>query len=378
MKPVFIALLISLVLRFVCFPFFEETSVSAYKIVLAIIIIGVGAAFVLKKSADVVEETTDILSKRTKIAGGLLQSFGTAFPDMVLGIIAATISLQLRNSDWEKSVNYAVLASATTFGSNIYNVGFAIWAIYRQNIANFRNKSVAMFPFIKKGDKLTPFTTHKNKPVKKEIEVAISLLTYLSGLTALVAMSMVFFGKIESVGSDALYQLTWPFGLVILCLALLLIYSFRERKGEKVVHTESIENQEATFSKYSTLSILGVLILAGIAILFTAESMVKTIEILCSMYNIPIIIAGVLTAIIGCLGEMIVVYNFSVNPKGRIGDAIVGVAMDNVVTIIGASVVAILGGIFLGGSALIIIFVLVLLLNSILVWQITYLERSLN
>jgi len=76
-----------------------------------------------------------------------------------------------------------------------------------------------------------------------------------------------------------------------------------------------------------------------------------------------------------CLGEIIVVHNFSVNPSGRIGDAIVGVAMYNIVTITGASIVAIMGGIFLGGSSLIMIFVLILCLNTVLIWQISDLKN---
>jgi len=76
-----------------------------------------------------------------------------------------------------------------------------------------------------------------------------------------------------------------------------------------------------------------------------------------------------------CLGEIIVVHNFSVNPSGRIGDAIVGVAMDNIVTITGASIVAIMGGIFLGGRWLIMNFVLILCLNTVLIWQISDLKN---
>jgi len=67
--------------------------------------------------------------------------------------------------------------------------------------------------------------------------------------------------------------------------------------------------------------------------------------------------------------------NFTVNPKGRIGDALVGVAMDNIVTTMGASIVAVMGGIFLGGNALILIFVIILALNSVLIWQISKLKN---
>jgi hypothetical protein len=69
------------------------------------------------------------------------------------------------------------------------------------------------------------------------------------------------------------------------------------------------------------------------------------------------------------------VHNFTINPKGRIGDAVVGVAMDNIVTTMGAAIVAIMGGIYLGGNALILIFVLILTLNSTLMWQISKLKN---
>jgi hypothetical protein len=41
----------------------------------------------------------------------------------------------------------------------------------------------------------------------------------------------------------------------------------------------------------------------------------------------------------------------------------------------GASIVAIIGGIFLGGSALILLFVLIITLNTILIWQISRLKN---
>jgi hypothetical protein len=119
------------------------------------------------------------------------------------------------------------------------------------------------------------------------------------------------------------------------------------------------------------------LAVAAVSILFAAESMVKGIEELSIVTGLPFVIAGVLAGIIGCLGEMLVVHNFSISPKGRIGDAIVGVAMDNIVTILGAGIVAMIGGIFLGGNALILIFVIILCLNTILLWQIGKLQKTI-
>jgi hypothetical protein len=75
---------------------------------------------------------------------------------------------------------------------------------------------------------------------------------------------------------------------------------------------------------------------------------------------------------------MIVIHNFSINPKGRLADALTGVAMDNVVTIIGASLIAILGGIFLGSDALIIIFVLVMFSKILLMHEVAELKDNLK
>ena len=51
--------------------------------------------------------------------------------------------------------------------------------------------------------------------------------------------------------------------------------------------------------------------------------------------------------------------------------------MDNIVTTMGASIVAMMGGIFLGGNALILIFVVILSLNTLLISQISKLKNFL-
>ena len=101
-------------------------------------------------------------------------------------------------------------------------------------------------------------------------------------------------------------------------------------------------------------------------------------EVFSDLTHLPFVLTGILAGIIGCFGEMLVVHNFSVNPKGRIGDAIVGVAMDNIVTTLGASIVAVMGGIFLGGNSLIIIFMVILAGNTVLIQQISRLKNSLR
>ncbi|KKT51068.1 MAG: hypothetical protein UW44_C0017G0018, partial [Candidatus Collierbacteria bacterium GW2011_GWB2_44_22] len=278
---------------------------------------------------------------------------------------------------YERAINFAIIAAATTFGSNIYNIGHAAWCVYRQNLANSTGEVTFMFPHIKSGGHLTPMKDHRKKPLLAEFNTANLVLVSLTILTTFVAISMVLFGKISSPPlniSEDLYQLSTPVGWVLLALCLLTLFRFRktERPG---TDTEIVNSEENQFRHNAGSLIWLALIGSGISIFFAAESMVRGIEVVSDVSGTPFVIAGILAGVIGCLGEIIVVHNFSVNPRGRIGDAIVGVAMDNIVTITGASIVAIMGGIFLGGSSLIMIFVLILCLNTVLIWQISDLKN---
>jgi len=367
----------SVALRFGLLRLISEDLPVYVRVLSSIAILIFGAVFVLTRSAELIEETTEVLSEKTKLAGGLLQSFGTAFPDMVLGVSAAFISLSLRNTDYERAINFAIIAAATTFGSNIYNIGHAAWCVYRQNLANSTGEVTFMFPHIKSGGHLTPMKDHRKKPLLAEFNTANLVLVSLTILTTFVAISMVLFGKISSPPlniSEDLYQLSTPVGWVLLALCLLTLFRFRktERPG---TDTEIVNSEENQFRHNAGSLIWLALIGSGISIFFAAESMVRGIEVVSDVSGTPFVIAGILAGVIGCLGEIIVVHNFSVNPRGRIGDAIVGVAMDNIVTITGASIVAIMGGIFLGGSSLIMIFVLILCLNTVLIWQISDLKN---
>ncbi|PJA12190.1 hypothetical protein COX64_04990, partial [Candidatus Dojkabacteria bacterium CG_4_10_14_0_2_um_filter_Dojkabacteria_WS6_41_15] len=225
-----------------------------------------------------------------------------------------------------------------------------------------------------------PLNKHQVKPTVGEIDTAAALLTVLTLLTSLVATSMVLFGKVNPIinpTSGDLYQLVIPVGWIIFFVAIGVLWTFRKNMRAPQRHTEQIEKEERFYAVRPTYISLVALAISGASILFAAESMVKSIEKVSDMTGLPFVIAGVLAGIIGCLGEMLVVHNFSINPKGRIGDAIVGVAMDNIVTILGASIVAIMGGIFLGGNALILIFVIILCLNMVLLWQIGKLQRTI-
>ncbi|MCX6722817.1 MAG: hypothetical protein NT094_01970, partial [Candidatus Staskawiczbacteria bacterium] len=279
--------------------------------------------------------------------------------------------------DYGMAINFAIIAAATTFGSNIYNIAHAAWCVFRQNVANKKGSSVAMLPGVKAMGKVIPMGDHKRKPSLREIDTSLDILNVLTVLTAFVVISMVIFGQVNNPPvniSGDLYQLIRPVGFVVLFLCIFVMFYFRNTKRDNVL-VEELEKEEKYFEKKSTFVILFYLIISGVAILFAAESMVKAVEVFCSITGTPFVVAGVLAGVIGCIGEMIVVHNFTVNPKGRIGDALVGVAMDNIVTTMGAAIVAVMGGIFLGGNSLILIFVIILTLNSILIWQISRLKN---
>lgn len=358
----------------------EGTEVWWLQAVAIVLIFGVGIGYVFRGTAKVIEETSDILKDRTKLAGGFLQAFGTAFPDMVIGVVAAFISLQFRNTDYVRAINLAIIAASTTFGSNIYNILHAVWCVYRQNLANLKHKAVLMFPPFKAGGSLKPFEEHDIKPSIREMDGAIRVLTALTMLTAFVAISMVLFGQVKGVEeriSGDLYQLILPVGVVLFLLCVSVLYYFRQSHRPESPIKEIIE-EERYYGKQGTWRIWFDLVLSGVAILFAAESMVKGMEVFSHLTHTPFVITGIMAGLIGCFGEIIVVHNFSVNPKGRIGDAIVGVAMDNIVTTLGAAIVAIMGGIFLGSNSLILIFIIILAANTLLIEQISKLKNSLQ
>ncbi len=368
-----ILIIVALFSSFIVNDFTADKYPTIVRLGAILLILSVGSIFVLNGIAKIIEETTAILSFKTKVAGGLLQSLGTAFPDMVLGVAAALISLKLRNTDMVKAINFAVIAAATTFGSNIYNVGHAAWCIYRQVLSNKKIKEVKMFPIFPNMGTLKPMSTHTIRPSFREIDVSLRVSVALTLLTSLVAISMVVFGRtassFDNINGD-LYQLIRPAGFILFFLCVLVLYAFR-----KTHRLETSIDRNNFYHAKGNIVIWVSLVISGIVILLTANSMVKAIEVFCEITKTPYVIAGALSGLIGCLGEMIVIHNFSINPKGRIGDAIVGVAMDNIVTIMGASIVAIMGGIFLGGNALILIFVIILTLNTVLIWQISNLKN---
>ncbi len=350
------------------------------KIIAIVVIFVIGIGFVFRGTANIIEETTEVLKDRTGLAGGFLQSFGTAFPDMIIGVTAAVLSLSVRESDLGRSINLAIIAAAATFGSNIYNIVHAGWCLYRQNLSNTLGKAVLMFPPFKIGGKLTPLDQHSAKPSKREMDNAVDILSVLTLLTAVVAIFMVIFGQVKSLGgviAGDVYELTRPVGFLLFVLCVATLYYFRKDERPESLEKEIIA-EEKYYAKQKTIRIWLDLVLSGIAILFAAESMVRAMEVFAHLTHLPFVATGILAGIIGCFGEMLVVHNFSVNPKGRIGDAIVGVAMDNIVTTLGASIVAVMGGIFLGGNSLIVIFMIILAGNTVLIQQISRLKNSIK
>jgi len=371
---------LALILRFLVVDrLLEGTDFWWLQAILIVVVFGVGIGYVFRGTAKVIEETTDVLKDRTKLAGGFLQAFGTAFPDMVIGVVAAFISLQVRNTDYVRAINLAIIAASTTFGSNIYNILHAVWCIYRQNLANLKRKAILMFPPFKAGGSLKPLEEHNIKPSVNEMDGAIRILTALTMLTAFVAVSMVLFGQVKGQGEIAgdLYQLILPVGIVLFILCVGVLYYFRKsHRPESPV--EEVAEEEQYYDKHGSWRIWLDLVLSGIAILFAAESMVKTMETFSHLTHIPFVVTGIMAGLIGCFGEMVVVHNFSIHPKGRIGDAIVGVAMDNIVTTLGAAIVAIMGGIFLGSNSLILIFIIILTANTLLIEQISKFKNYLQ
>jgi hypothetical protein len=190
---------------------------------------------------------------------------------------------------------------------------------------------------------------------------------------------MVLFGQVTDARVNIrgdLYQLIVPVGIVLFVLCVGVLYYFRHSERPESPLSDVVAD-ERYYAKQSNPRIWFDLILAGIAILFAAESMVSTMEIFSHITHIPFVVTGIAAGLIGCFGEMLVIHNFSVHPTGRIGDAIVGVAMDNIVTTLGASLVAILGGIFLGSNSLILIFIIILASNTFLIAEISKLKNSL-
>lgn len=387
MKPrnqffeIIVYILLALGLRFFVVDRLLEGSHTWWAQALVILLIfGLGIGYIFRGTAKVIEETTDVLKDRTGLAGGFLQALGTAFPDMVIGVVAAGLSLQVRDSDYARAINLAIIAAATTFGSNIYNILHAYWCVYRQNLANIKNRTMMMFPPFKWGGSLLPMKKHRVRPSVREMDSAVRILEALTLLTAFVAVSMVIFGQVSSAGTTNtkgdLYQLIQPIGIVLFILTAITLYVFRKSHHPETPIKE-IAEEERYYDGKKTKRIWADLVLSGIAILFTAESMVKGLEVFSELTHIPFVITGIMAGLIGSFGEMLVIHNFSIHPKGRIGDAIVGVAMDNIVTVMGASVVAIMGGIFLGGNSLILIFIIILMANTLLIGQISKLKNSL-
>ena len=97
---------------------------------------------IIYQVANYIEDITSILKDKTGLAGGLLQAFGTAFPDMALGITAAIVSLSYAGTNQVLAIQYAIVAASTTFGSNIYNIAHAAWCILRQNQANAKRAKI--------------------------------------------------------------------------------------------------------------------------------------------------------------------------------------------------------------------------------------------
>lgn len=375
---ILVVAIVAIFLRFFLADFVGSAFPIPLRWVAVVVVLVIGIGFIMRHVVDVIEATTDVLQERTGLAGGLLQSFGTALPDMIIGIVAALLSVEVRATDYARSVNLAVVAGAATFGSNIYNILYSVWCVSRQNLANRVDQKLSMIPFLPQLGLVTPVRRHHRKPIVKEFTTATSVLVALSVLTAVVAVSMVLFGHVAHLPngfSGDLYQLIRPVGVVVAALCIGVLYVFRKNERREIA-SKTVRKEERYYEHRSNVRIWSDLAVSAAALYLAAEAMVAAIESLAGLTHMPYVVAGVAAGIIGCVGEMVVIHKFVVNPTGRVGDAIVGVAMDNILTTLGAALVALIGGIFLGGPALLVIFVLILMSNTVLIAQIVELKDS--
>jgi len=147
---------------------------------------------------------------------------------------------------------------------------------------------------------------HQNLPKVKELDAAMSVLSGLSVLTAVVAISMVVFGKVAEVPQGMtgdLYRLVRPMGGVILGLCGGLVWYFRKsERGKNAV--EKIAQEEKYYHRQPAVVMWGHLMVAGIAILLVAESMIRAVQVVAEISGIPLVVVGVLTGIIGCMEKL--------------------------------------------------------------------------
>ncbi len=324
--------------------------------------------YCIVKTSKIIGAVSQSLKYQTGIAAGVLQAIGTALPDMAIGILAAILSVSEVSGDYYRSVQYGIVAGSTTLGSNIYNILFASWCVWRQDKSNRLKREVLMFPPIKKWGKLTPLSQQELRPSLKEISSSLTLLLILSAITAFVAISVVFSGTIENSSElfqQDIYKFNKGMALFILMACLFFIYEFR--KAQLRGNGKDKIDQEGTGS--SMFRNWFSLLVATVILFVSAYMVIEAITRISELTNIPIEVLGMATALVGCLGEMIVIYDFSVHQSGTIIDAITGVTMDNFLTIIGTCFIALIGGIYLGSSAAIIIFIFIMLANTVLIVQ---------
>ncbi len=324
--------------------------------------------YCIVKTAKTIGAVSQSLKYQTGIAAGVLQAIGTALPDMAIGILAAILSVREASGDYYRSIQYGMVAGSTTLGSNIYNILFASWCVWRQDKSDRVKREVLMFPLIKKWGRLTPLSQQELKPTLREISSSLTLLLILSAITALVAISVVFSGIIESspeLFQQDIYKFDKGMALFILMACLFLIYEFRKAQSSSNVKEKT--NLEDTGN--SVIRNWFFLLVATFILFISAYMVIEAITRISELTNIPIEVLGMATALVGCLGEMTVIYDFSIHQSGTIIDAITGVTMDNFFTIVGTCLIALIGGIYLGSSTAIIIFICIMLANTVLIVQ---------
>lgn len=359
-----------------CVPFLSPDYSLIIRFLSISVILFIGTVFVLRVAGEVIENSTTLLSLKTGLASGMLQSLGTAVPDMSLGIMAAFISIQVYATDKEGAISFAILAASITFSSNIYNSLYATWCVWRQNQADRKHKRLALIPGMPRYGEVKPIHEHEVVPAVAEVDEAEDIINAVSALTVCIAILMVLFGQVRHNGDGALYRLIQPIGVVMMILCLWIFLHFRKSKRASRAINKKKHHTITRSPNYIAILLFDLFVVV-VSVIFAAKSMVEAAHELGVITHMPFILVGTLSGIIGCLSEMLVVHHYTVNPTGRIGDALVAVGMDNVVTILGAMVVAVIGGIFLGGRELILIFMAIMMSNTLLIWQMSKFKNTL-
>lgn len=331
--------------------------------------------YLLRETSKIIQNATAVLKDRTNIMGKLLQPSGAAFSNIIIGVVAAILSWMLTTSDPVKSVNLSILATTTIFGSFAYIIFFAVWCIYRQNVANRKGKIISVVPLTGIAGLIKPIKLHKTNPKMEDFDNIMQIIGYFSFIVSLVTLGIIGFGKIIRISLttgfyEILLQLSKPFGIVILLVCLGIILKYNKNKPKKEIY--DVDNIYGTLPTSRMLMDLSISI---VIITFAAEAIVRSISLFAQLTHTSYLIMGLITAFIACIGEISKIHNHTINPSGKIPESLVNIFINNIVAIMVVSFVTVLGGLFRGNITSLIIFMLILLANTLLTQQVHNLKN---